>query len=114
MGHRAVVDGRVLLVRRETVRACPTIRSASLSVGGEVNGLPHAVGTFVIDQRRQDAAVGFAITSVFLESDAAVSSAPVCDKKNEVLSNLSIHDVSILIVSCIKTAIMKVAIEIVS
>ena len=79
-----------------------------------MNGLAHAIWAFVVDQRRQNAAVGLAITGVFLESDVAVSSAPVCDKKNEVLSNLSIHDVSILIVSCIKTTIMKVAIEIAS
>ena len=97
MGHRAVVDGRVLLVRRETVRACPTIRSASLSVGGEVDGLPHAVGTFVVDQRRQNTAVGFAITGIFLESDAATTSVIVGDKKDIVLPYLSINHMSILV-----------------
>ncbi len=55
------------------------------------------------------AAVSFAIACVFLESNITATSAPIGDKDNEILSYLPVYNVSIFIMSRIKTAVMKVA-----
>ena len=74
-----------------------------------MNRLTYAVGAFVVDQRRQDAAIGFAITCEFLEGNATITSAPVGDEKDEKLPHLSVHNVGIFVMSWVKTTIMKVA-----
>ena len=74
-----------------------------------MDGFAYTVRTIIIDHWRHDAAVGLAITSVFLESNGAVTPAPVGDEKDEKLPHLSVHNVGIFVMSCVKTTIMKVA-----
>ena len=75
----------------------------------QMDGLTHAIGTVIVGYTWHDAAVGFAITCVFLESDVTATTAVIGDKKDEVLSYLSVHHVSILVGLSTKTTIMKVA-----
>ena len=84
-----------------------------MSVGTQMDGFAHTVRTFVADQGRHNAAVGLAITCIFLESNVATTTTIVGDKKDEILSYLSVHDVSIFVMPCIKTTVMKVAVWIV-
>ena len=79
-----------------------------MALSRQMNGLAHAIWAFVVDQRRQNAAVGLAITGVFLESDVAATSVIVGDKENIVLSYLSINYVGIFVGLCTETTVMKV------
>ena len=107
--HRAVRTGGVLLGAGEPPRTGPTVSGARLSVRCQLNGFAHAVGTAIVDQRRQDAAVRLAITCIFLEGNVAATSVIVGYKENIVLSYLSINHVSILVGLSAETTVMKVA-----
>ena len=73
-----------------------------------MDGLTYAIGAVVVHQGRQNAAVGFAVASIFLEGNVAAASVIVGYKENIVLSYLSINHVSIFVGLSAKAAIMKV------
>ena len=79
-----------------------------MPVGSQIDGLAYAIRAAIVDQRRQNAAVGLAVTRVFLESNVAAASVVVGYKENIVLSYLSINHVSIFVGLSAKTAVMKV------
>ena len=80
-----------------------------MCVAGEGDGFAHAIGAVVFYHRGHNAAVGFTVASVFLESNVSTAAAIVGDKKDVVLSHLSVHDVGIFVVSCVKAAVVKVS-----
>ena len=93
-GQGAVGARGILQVRGETSRTSPTIRGTRLTVGNQVDGFAHAVRTAAIHQRRQDAAVGAARSSV-RERDVTSRVGVVCNQKDVVLSRLCIVDMTV-------------------
>ena len=79
----------------------------------QMDSLSFAIRTVVGRNARHDAAVGLAIAIVFLEGDVTVTAAIVGDKKDIVLSHLSVHHMGILEMPCVKTTVVKVSIRIV-
>ena len=80
-----------------------------MCVDEQIDSLARTIRAVVSGDTRHDAAVSFAISCIFLEGDVTVAAAIVGDKKDVILSYLSIHHVSILIMPCVKTTVMKVA-----
>ena len=109
----AVRTGRVLLRTGESTWSSPAVCCTCLSVSRQLDGFSNTIRTAVVDQRRKDAAVSLAIAVIFLESNVTSTSAPVGDKKDEILSYLSVQNVSIFKMSCIETTVMKIAVWIV-
>lgn len=94
-GQGAVGDGGVLLRGAEVVGTRPLICGARLSHCREVYGLTHAVRAVVVDQRRQDAAVGGAGANV-REVDVAGLVGIVGDEQDVVITVLGVVDVAVL------------------
>ena len=69
MREIAIVDGGILLVRVEVVGSGPMVGSSRLSVGSQADVIVDAIGTVIVDQGRQDAAVGRAVAAGFAEVD---------------------------------------------
>ena len=63
-GHGAVRTGGILLVRAEVAGTSPVVRGTCLALSCQRNSLTHAIRATVIDQRRQDTAVGCASADV--------------------------------------------------
>lgn len=108
MCQAAIGEGGVLLIGTVVIGTRPVVRSSLLSVGGQMDGITHAIGSVVVDQRWQNATVGLAISSVFLESNVTTAPFKVCDEHDEILSNLSINNVSIFIRLSTVAAVMKI------
>ena len=104
----AIGESWVLLVGTVIVGTCPMISSPLLSVGCQMDGIAYAIWSVVVDQRWQNATVGLAISSVFLESNVTTAPFKVCDEHDEILSNLSINNVSIFIRLSTVAAVMKI------
>ena len=62
--HSTAGTSGVLLAGSESTRPRPTVGGSCLPVGCQVNGFAYAIGTVVVYQRRQNAAVGSAGASV--------------------------------------------------
>lgn len=110
----AIGESWVLLVGTVIVGTCPMISSPLLSVGCQMDGIAYAIWSVVVDQRWQNATVGLAISSVFLESNVTTTSGIIGNEEDKILSYLSVDNVSVFVRIDIITTVMKVAIGIVA
>ena len=78
------------MCRTEITWSSPAVGGSRLSLGGQVYGLANAVGTVIVDQWGQDAAVGGAVAAYLAEADVAGLVRVVGDHKDIVLTRLRI------------------------
>lgn len=91
----AARDINVLLRRGEAVRSRPVIGGTRLSCCGQMDGFADTVGTVVVDQRRQDAAVGGSRASV-REGNVTWRVGIVGNQQNVILTHFRIVDMAVL------------------